>query len=227
MPQFSKSFIRPRQLALLVLLSISSISMARASQYSEFWAWFQANEADFPSTEDFDEAYGTELSRRLTEIQSGLVYEIAIPDEGEKEFIISADGVKELIPSVQDLVESAPSLEGWTIIAFRPRMEDYAGFRLRFGEHEFDPKKLWCWSRIEDGRFDLVVYHPDYSDEMRTLLINGTYILLDMALGEYDVMTGIRYIDHRDLPDDPQSAGLYQFEDLRATFDEYKSKTIN
>ncbi len=79
-------------------------------------------------------------------------------------------------------------------------------------------------SRVEGGNFDLVLYHRDYSDEIRNLLVNGTYILLDMALGEYDVMTGIRQIDHRQLPDQPEAAGLYRFKDLRSVFDEYKSK---
>ncbi len=197
--------------------------MADASQYADFWAWFQANEADFPSTTEFDAVYGDELSRRLTDIKSGLVYEIAIRDDAENELIISGDGVTELIPVVGDLVDSAPVLEGWKIIAFRPRMDGYASFTLNFGERTFDPKTLWCWSRIEDGSFDLVIYHPDYSDDIRNLLVNGTYILLDMALGEYDVMTGIRYIDHRELPADPESVGLYRFEDLRAVFDNYKA----
>ena len=137
--------------------------------------------------------------------------------------IISGDGIKELIPIVLDLVDAAPAMEGWKIIAFRPRMDGYASFTLDFGERHLDPKKIWCWSRVEDGSFDLVIYHADYSDEIRDLLVNGTYILLDMALGEYDVMTGIRYIDHRELPDDPETLGLYRFEDLRSVFDEHKS----
>ena len=65
--------------------------------------------------------------------------------------------------------------------------------------------------------------HANYSDEIRNLLVNGTYVLLDKASGEYDVMTSIRYIDHRELPDDPEAQGLYKFEDLRTVFDEYKS----
>jgi hypothetical protein len=207
----------------LALTGLVSLTMAQASQYSNFWTWFQANEADFPTTSEFDATYGDELSGRLTDIKSGLVYEIAILDDAENELIISGDGIKELIPFVQDVVNSAPAIDGWKIIAFRPRMDDYASFTLNFGERNFDPKKLWCWSRIEDGSFDLVIYHAEYSDEVRNLLVNGTYVLLDMALGEYDVMTGIRYIDHRELPDDPEAAGLYNFEDLRTVFDEYKS----
>lgn len=197
--------------------------MAQASQYSDFWKWFQANEADFPPTSEFDETYGDELSGRLTDIKSGLVYEIAILDDAENELIISGDGIKELIPFVQDVVDSAPAIEGWKIIAFRPRMDDYASFNLTFGGRVFDPQKVWCWSRVEGRNFDLIIYHADYSDDIRNLLVNGTYVLLDMALGEYDVMTGIRYIDHRELPDNPEAQGLYKLEDLRAVFDEYKS----
>jgi len=210
----------------LSLLGLLSVGMAQESNYSDFWEWFQANESDFPSTAEFDAAYGNELSGRLTEIRSGLVYEIAIPEEGEKELIISADGIKELIPFVRELVESAPNINGWKIIAFRPRMNDYARFTLDYGDRQFDPKELWCWSRVEDGNFDLVIYHPNYSGENRNLFVNGTYILLDMALGEYDVMTGIRYIDHRQLPDDPESRGLYRFEGLRTVFDTYMSNSI-
>ena len=201
--------------------------MTQASQYSDFWTWFQANKADFPPTSEFDAAYGDKLSGRLTSIKSGLVYEIAILDDAENELIISGDGITELIPFVQGLVDAAPAIDGWKIIAFRPRMDDYAGFTLNFGERQFDPKKLWCWSRVEDGNFDVVIYHAEYSDEIRNLLVNGTYVLLDMALGEYDVMTGIRYIDHRELPDDPAAAGLYRFEDLRSVFDDYKSNVTH
>lgn len=211
----------------LLILGLVSFRMAQASQYSDFWEWFQANEADFPSTAEFDAAYGDELADRLATIKPGLVYEISIPDEGERTLIISADGMKELIPFVRDLVDSAPNLSGWRIIAFRPRMDDYARFGLGFGERSFDPKELWCWSRVEGGNFDLIIYHPNYSDEDRNVLVNGAYILLDMALGEYDVMTGIRYIDHRRLPDDPESLALYRFEDLRTVFDAYKSSVIH
>lgn len=207
----------------LTLIGLVSLTMAQASQYSAFWTWFRANEADFPATSEFDAAYGEELSSRLADIKSGLVYEVAIRDDAENELIISGDGIKELIPFVQDVANSAPVIDGWKIIAFRPRMDDYASFTLNFGERTFDPTKIWCWSRVEDGSFDLVIYHADYSDEVRDLLVNGTYVLLDMALGEYDVMTGIRYIDHRVLPNDPEEHGLYKFEELRTVFDAYKS----
>lgn len=205
------------------LIGLFVITMAQASQSSEFWSWFQENEANFPQTSNFDKEYGSVLSEQLASVEAGLVYEITVPVDGKKEFIISADGIKALIPTVQNLVDTAPTLNDWDIIAFRPRMDDYSGFTLNYGERNFNPTEIWCWSRVEDGNFDLVIYHKNYEEAIRPLLVNGTYILLDMALGEFDVMTGIRYIDHRELPDDPESSGLYKFEELRSVFDQYKS----
>lgn len=205
------------------LIGLVIITMAQASQGAEFWSWFQENETNFPGTSKFDEEYGDAISKLLTNVDDGLVYEIAIPDDGKKELIISADGIRELIPSVRNLVDAAPTLKDWEIIAFRPRMDDYASFTLNYYDRIFNPKELWCWSRVEDGNFDLIIYHPDYDENNHPLLVSGSYILLDMALGELDVMTGIRYIDHRELPDDPESAGLYRFEELRTVFDQFKS----
>jgi len=189
---------------------------------SDFWTWFKNNESDFPETAEFDATYGEALIKQLEKVKPGLAYEIATPAIGEKELVISANGLRDLIPDVLGLIETAPDLTGWTFTAFRPRM---SGFNVTIGGHEFDPAELWCYSRVENGHFDLIIYHPEFSEDSRSLLTGGTYILLDMALGEYDVMTGIRYIDHRQLPPDPQAAGLYRFENLRKVFDNYKSNS--
>ena len=208
----------------IALLALVSICMNASSAQSDFWTWFKEKESEFPATAEFGASYGKELSRRLALVHPGLVYEISVPENGPKELVISADGLRNLIPHVRNLVGAAPAVEGWTFTAFRPRMKDYAKFKLRFGGREFDPGKLWCYSRVQGGRFDLIVYHPAYSDEARNLIMNGTYILLDMALGEFDVMTGIRSIDHQQLPENPESKGLYRFERLRQIFDDHKRK---
>ena len=206
------------------ILALVSMCMNTSSPQSGFWTWFKENESKFPATDKFAAGYGKELRRRLNLIAPGLVYEISIPEEGQKELVISADGLRRLIPYVEDLVRAAPLIEGWKITAFRPRMDDYATFTLRYGERDFDPQSLWCYSRVVDGHFDLIIYHPDYSPEARNILVNGTYVLLDMALGELDVMTGIRYIDHQQLPKDPESKGLFPFKKLRQIFDDTKRK---
>jgi len=165
-----------------------------------------------------------EISANLSAYKEGIVFEISNKlINGRREFIISADGIKELFPAVQSLRAAAPEFKRWSIIAFRPRMDDYAGFKLDYAGKEFDPAKIWIYHRVQDGHFDLIVYHPEYSEEERNAFISGAYILLDMALGEYDVVTGIRYIDHKKLPDNPSSEGLRPFSELRKIFDEYKA----
>lgn len=56
----------------------------------------------------------------------------------------------------------------------------------------------------------------NYSDPFDTPLI-----LLDMAIGEYYVAAGIRYIDHQQLPEKPGENGLFPFKSLPEIFYEY------
>lgn len=129
--------------------------------------------------------------------------------------------MKELFPHVIRLKSAAPVLENWEIIAFRPRLDNYSKFKLNYAGIELDPLNIWTYHRVEEGFFDLVIHYPTYTLEQRDIFINAGYILLDMALGEFDVTTGIRFIDHQGLPEDPESQGLAKFSDLRDSFDSY------
>lgn len=168
-----------------------------------------------------------ELSNKLSKYKEGITYEISAEKDGKKEFIISADGIEELFSKVKSLYDAAPKIQRWTIISFRPRMENFARVNLKYAGKEFDPTKLWIYHRVQDGYFDLIIYHPEYSEEEKNILVSGAYILLDTALGEYDVVTGIRYIDHQQLPKDPEKEGLIPFIQLRDVFDDYKLKNTH
>jgi len=189
-----------------------------------FWKWFQKNESKIYQFEKNREQILDEISEQLSKYKEGVVFEISQEQNGKREFILSADGLKELFPAVQVLKAAAPRLERWSIVAFRPRMNDYASFKLDYAGKEFDPANIWIYHRIQDGYFDLIIYQPEYTEEERNAFISGAYILLDMALGEYDVVTGIRYIDHQRLPERPEAEGLKPFSELRQIFDEYKAK---
>ncbi|UFH60289.1 hypothetical protein [Sulfurovum mangrovi] len=195
---------------------------AKKSPEDIFWKWFSENESKYFELEKDQENLLSQLSSKLTKYQDGATYEISTKDKGIRELIISADGLKEIFPVVEQLVSSAPKLDRWKVIAFRPRQADYMGFILNYSGEDFDPKKLWFYYRIEDGYFDLLLYHPTYTEEKRNLYIGAFYILLDSALGEYDVTMNLRYIDHAKLPDEPKEAGLTPFSELREVFDTYK-----
>jgi hypothetical protein len=197
---------------------------AKDTEEEKFWKWFKENETRIFEFEKDQKPIFDEISDKLSKYQDGLVFEFSSIKDAKREFVLSADGIKEIFPAVRKLTNAAPKFKKWTIIAFRPRMDDYTRFKLEYGKKIMDPKELWIHHRIEDGNFDLIVYHPDYVEEDRNAYVSCTYILLDMALGEYDVTTGIRYIDHQKLPENPSEEGLKPFSELRAAFDNYKKK---
>lgn len=190
-------------------------------QVDRFWDWFRDNSQLLASVAGKNHPVIETLSERIKEVHESFVFELSGVDVAPHEFIVSGDGIKDMIPFVNRMVAAAPSIPGWKFTAFRPRMDDYCRYTLNYEGTKFDPKELWFWAGIDDGGFDIIVYHPDYEESERDTYVAGAYILLDMALGEYDVMTGIRYIDHQRLPDDPESEELLPFSELRQVFDEF------
>lgn len=192
-----------------------------SSAEAKFWTWFISNKQRLEAVRGSDAEVIDELSRRIKSVSKGLVFELSAHGKSPREFIVSGDGLKELIPVVNKLASAAPEIAGWEVIAFRPRMEDYCENNLRYDGEEFDPSTIWFHPRTEEGAFDAIFYHPDYTDEDRNKFIAGTYILLDMALGELDVMTKVRYIDHQKLPKKPEAEGLMPYSKLREVFDTF------
>lgn len=197
---------------------------SKESKEKEFWVWFSKNEKEIFTFEQDQEEVLDSISDKLSVYQDGLVFEISQVTDGRREFIISADGISDLFPTVEALAQAAPKFDRWAIIPFRPRMNDYTKFKLEYAGKDLDPSKIWIYCRIQEGNFDLIVYHPEYSEEERDVFVSASYILLDMAIGEYDVVKGIRYIDHQRVPENPVEVGLKPFSELRSIFDTYKNE---
>ena len=196
---------------------------AKEAPEQKFWKWFVKNESQIYASEGYSPII-KQLSEKLSEYKSGITYEVSTEENGKRGFIISADGIRELFPDVIALYKAAPKLDKWEIIAFRPRMGNFANVKLEYEGEGFDPSKIWIHPIRENGNFDLIIYYPGLTEETRNLVITGVYILLDTALGEYDVVTGIRYLDFHKLPDSPESEGLLPFTKLREIFDENKKE---
>ena len=188
----------------------------------KFWSWFQKNESEIYASGSEPTSTINELADQLSEYKSGVTYEISVEEDGKKGFIISADGIRDLFQDVVSLYKAAPALEKWEVIAFRPPMQNFSSIKLRYAGEEFDPNKLWIHPIIDEDFFDLIVFYPGLTDENKNIVISGVYILLDTVLGEYDVVTGIRYLDHHNLPDDPEGEGLIPFVKLRDIYDEFR-----
>lgn len=214
---FMKNFI------LTILFMVLPMTLfAKESKEQNFWKWFVKNEnAIFDFEKDQEKVFDL-ISSKLAALEDNITFEISYVKEGKREFIISAGGISETFPYVESLVNSAPELKLFSVIAFRPRIEGYEGFKLLYADRKFDVSNIWVYSSVKNGFFDLVIYHPDFNKEESNIFIAGSYLLLDMALGEYDVVKHIRYIDHKKLPNNPAELGLKPFAELRNIFDDYK-----
>ncbi len=211
-----------RRIVLILLVSLAGC--ATQSPESAFWGWFRLHAAELKTVRQSDAPIMDTLQQRLGAVHDGLTYEMSMHDGPVRELIISADGIVSLVPAVHRLTASAPRMEGWKVIAFRPRMPNYMGFSLNHSGYVHDLTSIWFDPIVDDDHFDLILYHPHYCEEERGRIVNALYILLDMALGEFDVMTRIRHIDFQRLPENPEQQGLVPFARLREVFDDVNGK---
>lgn len=193
--------------------------MVSTDPHIAFWQWYSDNIDRFNHLEDEQERLMDELSDQLHLIDENLTFEISSSESNRRELIISADGIKESFPSVVELVGAAPEIPGWTITAFRPRI-DVTQFRLGLDGREFAAKEFYFGLQSEDQQIDLILYIPELTEDNHDDFVNICYLLLDMAIGEYDVTTKIRYIDHQPLPPNPETEGLKPLTELPREFDD-------
>ncbi|MBI2844088.1 MAG: hypothetical protein HYX78_11870 [Armatimonadetes bacterium] len=170
-----------------------------------FWDWFAQNSNRLAAVETCREPVCDELLKQLIKVKRGLVFTFGPVKDGRREFIVSADGNRELFPDVQRLVAAAPSLPAWDVIAFRPAIEDPAGFSVQFGDKKLDIDDVWFDARPNGGRVDIVLYIRNGPDDV---VAGAAFFLLDHLLGEYDVETKIGVVEYAALPAEPVSAGL-------------------
>ena len=172
-----------------------AVGCHRATPESNFWRWFDAHAAQVATMQRADEPIADELAAALHEVDPRLTFELGVRTRPH-ELIISADGLRVLFPTVKKLVAAAPSLPGWRIIAFRPRqsigtIELGSGLRLSSDAVLYDVLP----TTRPGQRTDLALYVPGVGGADDAAVKQAVYLLLDAALGEYDVETKIGKID--------------------------------
>lgn len=178
-------------LALLLLVGCSN-GRAQVSRENEFWRWFQANETKLFDFEADRERVFDELQRELHKVNSGLTFEFGPKENGIRDFVISADGIKDVFPSVIALGDAAPSLERWKVIKFRPRRN--AG-PVSFNGIKLSPEQIDFTIQPDAGKVGITLYIDGYTEKQHDRYAAVAFLMLDSALGEYDVETKIGGID--------------------------------
>src|SRR5215469_12898994 len=166
------------------------------SEQDCFWNWFIQHEVELFEFDPDREAQREELFDRLAaEIQKvhpDLTFEFG-PKGSRREFVISAGGIATAFPAVISVAQAAPSLDRWHFTAFRPRRWPISVVEI--GGKRIDPRDVQ-FSLLDNGKMvGLYLFIPGFQEsDVDTKQIG--YLLLDEALGEYDVET--RLGSHQD-----------------------------
>jgi hypothetical protein len=192
--------------------------MIKATNQEDFWNWFTRHEAKLFDVEADQERLFDQLATELNKVHPDLTFEFG-PKEARREFVISASGIKSAFPAVTSLVNAAPPLGRWRVTAFRPRRNlpqtvEFRGKRINSTDVQF--------SLLDNGEIPgIYLFIPGFHERDSDLKQIG-YLLLDSALGEYDVESRLGLIEM--LPPQESTEGeRYPIADLPALFDELVS----
>jgi hypothetical protein len=177
----------------LVTIMLMSCSQTQNSKETAFWRWFQANETRLFDFERDQDRIFDELQTQLHRIQPSLTFEFGPKQEGKREFVISADGIKDAFPAVVGLADAAPPLPRWKITKFRPRR----GFQspVTLNGLRISPEQLQFTIEPDGDKAGITLFIEGYNLREHEKYAGVVYLMLDQALGEYDVETKVGFIE--------------------------------
>lgn len=182
----------------------------------QFWKWFADKQNELFDFEKNQESIFNQIGEQLQKVDPDLSFEIGPKNLNRRDFIVSASGMKRAFPAVQKLVAEAPILQHWRIVAFRPRRSpisivEFRGKRVHPDDVQFSLLR-------KDKTIGLRLFIPGYSESESDMKQIG-YLLLDEALGEFDVETKLGLIQM--FPPENGTAGeKYPLRELPNRFDD-------
>jgi hypothetical protein len=193
--------------------------MTKTTTQNQFWDWFIWHEAELFDFEADRERIFDQLATELRKVDPNLAFEFG-PKEIPREFVVSAGGIRSSFPAAASLVNAAPALDHWRVTAFRPRRTPLN--IVEFGGKRVDPKDV-KFSLRDNGKIaGLYLFLPGFQEGDTDLKQIG-YLLLDEALGEYDVESRLGLIKFLS-PQTPTDGERFPLADLPARFDELISR---
>ena len=198
---------------------------------NKFWDWFVANNKKYLFIGQVDriekENLVEEFIQKLHDFNDNLFFEMGGHPEAELvELIITAEGDKEFFGEVEYLVDKAPKIDNWEIIAFKPPMG--IDFVTEYGGYKFDPKKtifIPLHSEEEPTGVGIRVCYPEYNEEEKEIFINGTYLMLDVILGEKSVTLDIDYLNVIQTPENIGDIDFMHLSEIEQFIDNKKNRT--
>ena len=159
----------------------------------KFWVWFKNNQEILFAFEKDRENIFNKLAGQMHKIDENLTFEFGpITNKGTREFVISADGIIKSFPAVEKLFDAAPKLDKWKFIKFRPRRTLMS---IEMYGLKINPDNVKCQLFKDKAKVGVMMFFEDYTPEQNNSYARIGYLLLDEAVGEYDVETKVGFID--------------------------------
>jgi len=178
-----------------------------------FWKWFEDNANALTAVRSGDDPILQTISRELRKVHPSLDFEMGLSDEDLLVFVVSANGIRSIFPAVEELVACAPTLPHWEILAFRQPKESVS--EILYENFLLKAEDVWFSYKHRMDKVHLTLYIRDLSPENAEQAIGASFILLDSALGEYLVATGIGFMEHKPLPENPDLRGFQPLSEIR------------
>ena len=175
----------------LIAAFLFSCKRTRVTPEEDFWNWFKGNEDMLFNFENDRERTFEKLGAEMHKLNPSLTFELGPVENGRREFVISADGIKDAFPEVEALYGAAPSLPRWKFTKFRPRRKP---MDVNYGGVSVHAASVTVQLSRNGQLADLTVFIPGYSEPKREAFTAIAFLLLDGALGEYDVETRVGQI---------------------------------
>ena len=207
-------------IALIVMFFSLFTHIARGTPEQEFWRWFEKNDASLFDFEKDQKAVFDRLTTAMHRVHPSLTFEFGPKQGDSREFVISADGIKDAFPKVISLHAAAPKLPRWTFIRFRPRREpmdiEYSGVSARAQDIQFSIE-------ADGNKAGITLFIPGHTTQNHKTMVGISFLMLDQALGEFDVETKVGSIEVAS----PESAPSTKkpLKELPKAFDDFISST--
>lgn len=202
-------------------MAFSSFSgCAKKSPEAQFWAWFEKNQEMLFYFERDQERVFDKLNAAMSKVRPDLTFEFGPDENGNREFVISADGLRDAFPAVESLYASAPSLPRWTFIKFRPRR---SAMTIQMGQVKLQPTDVDVAVEADGDKAGITVFVKGYDESQSQQYEHAVFIMLDQAIGEYDMETKVGFIEVQPFEKGSQYK-RYGLDILPQIFDEFMKR---
>jgi hypothetical protein len=205
----------------IILVMVFSLFMGCSKHTPEldFWRWFQENESMLFDFERDQKRTFHQLRTALKKVNPHLTFEFGPKQDGKREFVISAGGLKAAFPAVESLYSAAPNLDRWLFVKFRQRQYplydiEYSNKTIKVADVRFSLSK-----DDNPNKVGIIIFMPGYNEAEKTVYDHIAYLMLDEALGEYDVETRVGFIEVQG-HDSRYFPGSLPLDELGSRFDE-------